>query len=55
MFRLDSHPTLIDEELDLWTEDIKPKPEVPLEAYLLEGDHLFYVSIPPEVEFVREM
>ena len=55
--RLGPHPALTDEEPDFGSKDIVPKskPEIHPEDCLLEGDCLFYVSIPLETEFVRAM
>ena len=46
---------MTDEEVDSKMEDSTPnsRPEILLEDQLAEGDHLFYVSLPLEVESVQ--
>ena len=48
---------MTDEEVDSKTEDSMPnsRPEILPEDQLAEGDCLFYVSLPPEVESVWAM
>ena len=46
---------MMDEEVDSETEDSMPNsgPAILLDDQLTEGDCLFYVSLPPEVESVQ--
>ena len=48
---------MMDEEVNSKMEDSTPNsgPEILLENQLAEGDCLFYVSLPPEVESVWAM
>ena len=48
---------MTDEEVDSEPEDSMPNsgPEILPEDQLAERDHLFYISLPPEVESVQAM